>query len=102
MASPATLAEDSVVRMLATNANLLAISEAEQNCTLGAVVFLLLIRCRESFDPGGRPGFPMMMDVVAPCTHVAAPINKLIDAHGNTGLIKQRTSNSLHSRSYGE
>jgi hypothetical protein len=69
------LAEDSVVRMLATNADLLAIYEAERNCILGAVVFLLLIRCRESFDPGGRPGFPMMMDVVAPCTRVAEPIN---------------------------
>ncbi len=36
----ATLAEDSVVRMLATKADLLAISEAERNGILGAVGFL--------------------------------------------------------------
>ena len=54
--------------MLAMNADLLAISEADaevnrtllRNCILGAVVFFTLERCRESFDPGGLPRLPML------------------------------------------
>jgi hypothetical protein len=59
-ASAARLAEDSIVRMLATKADLLAISEAERNGILDAVGFLPRNLCRESFDPGGRPRFPMV------------------------------------------
>ncbi len=57
----ATLAEDSVVCMLATKADLLAISEAERHSILGAVAFLPRYLCRESFDPGGWPRFPMLV-----------------------------------------
>jgi hypothetical protein len=50
---PAAMLADSVVRMLAMNADLLAISEAEaetgctllRNCIFAAVVFLLQLRC---------------------------------------------------------
>ena len=56
----ATLAEDSVVRMLATKADLLANSEAERHSIPGTVAFLSRYLCRESFDPGGRPRFPML------------------------------------------
>ena len=48
------------MRMLARKADLLAISEAEPNGILGAVGFLPRNLCRESFDPGGRPRFPMV------------------------------------------
>jgi hypothetical protein len=66
---PAAMLADSVVRMLAMNADLLAISEAEaetgctllQNCIFAAVVFLLQLRCRESVDPCGRPRYPMLI-----------------------------------------